>query len=438
MAHFPLDAWALSSERLSSTNGKSLPSLIEKLPVAAYTCDADGLITYFNPAAVRMWGRAPKLRNEVDRFCGSFRLFLPDGTPIPHDRCWMALALETGRDFNGCEIVVERPDGRRLTVLAHAIPIRTSAGEVAGALNVLVDITARKEAEEERRRLEQQMRHTQKLESLGVLAGGLAHDFDNLLRPVREYAQLAARELPPDSTALRMLDEIGRAAGRASELTRQMLAYSGGGEMVVQDLSVDDLVRDMKALLETVVPKTTRFELSLAPATVSADATQIRQIMLNLITNAAEALEGRAGVLTVRTGTRDMDAVSLRSPYLRQELPQGRYAYIEVADTGGGMTFETLGKIFDPFFTTKVDDPGSSSSSLGTSGVASVAGRGLGLAAVLGIVREHKGTMQVRSAPGEGTTVEVYLPSVAKRVGHDGSYGWTALVLEDEGNARAS
>jgi PAS domain-containing protein len=113
-------------------------------------------------------GRAPKLNNEVDRFCGSFRLFLPDGTPIPHDRCWMALALETGRDFNGCEIMIERPDGRRLTVLAHAIPIRTSVGKIAGAVNVLVDISARKEAEDERRKLELQMRHAQKLESLGV------------------------------------------------------------------------------------------------------------------------------------------------------------------------------------------------------------------------------------------------------------------------------
>ena len=427
MAQHPLDTWALSSEALPSDPHESLPSLIEKLPVAAYTCDPDGLITYFNPAALRLWGRAPKLNNEVDRFCGSFRLFLPDGTPIPHDRCWMALALETGRDFNGCEIMIERPDGRRLTVLAHAIPIRTSVGKVVGALNVLVDITARKEAEDERRKLELKMRHTQKLESLGVLAGGLAHDFNNLLTPVLGYAALAARELPPGSNARRMLDEIGNAASRASELTRQMLAYSGRGKVVIRDLSIDDVMREMKALLETVVSKKTRFELSLAPATVRADAAQIRQIVMNLITNAAEALDEGPGVISVRTGMRTMDAASLRSPYLRGELPAGRYSYIEVADTGGGMTPETLGRIFDPFFTTKF------------------AGRGLGLAAVLGIVRGHKGTVQVKSAPSEGTTFEVYLPSVSHIAERDEPDDGrpldppdrTVLVVEDEDNVRS-
>jgi signal transduction histidine kinase/CheY-like chemotaxis protein len=428
MAQYPLDSWELLAEAFPSAAGESLPSLIEKLPVAAYTCDADGLITYFNPEALRLWGRAPKLRNEVDRFCGSFRLFSADATPIPHDRCWMALALETGRDFTGCEIIVERPDGQRRAVLAHAIPIRTSAGRVVGAVNVLVDITARKEAEDERRKLEEQMRHTQKLEGLGVLAGGLAHEFNNLLTPVLGYATLAAREVPPDSHARRMLDEISQAASRASALTRQMVAYSGRAWTVIEELSLDDLLRDMKALLETVVSKTTRFELSLAPAMVRVDATQIRQVVMNLITNAAESIAGQQGVISVRTGSRTMDAMSLRSPYLRQELPPGRYAYIEVADTGAGMTPDMLDKVFDPFFTTKFK------------------GRGLGLAAVLGIVWAHNGTVHVTSAPSEGTTFEVYLPTAAMRIERDGADGdprreppdgCTVLVVEDEASVRS-
>jgi diguanylate cyclase (GGDEF)-like protein/PAS domain S-box-containing protein len=127
--------------------------LLEKLPAGAYTCDSEGLITYYNQQAVRLWGRAPKLNDPEDRFCGSFRLYAPDGSPIAHDRCWMALALETNQEYNEREIVVERPDGRRLTALAHANPIHDESGELLGAVNVLIDITGRKRAEEELERL---------------------------------------------------------------------------------------------------------------------------------------------------------------------------------------------------------------------------------------------------------------------------------------------
>jgi signal transduction histidine kinase len=123
-------------------------SLLDKLPAGGYMCDPDGLITHFNEHAVKLWGRAPKLNDPVDRFCGSFKLFATDGSPIAHDACWMALALQTGKEYNGEEIVVERPDGRRLTVLAHANPIRDDTGEVVGAVNVLVDITDRIQAEQ--------------------------------------------------------------------------------------------------------------------------------------------------------------------------------------------------------------------------------------------------------------------------------------------------
>jgi two-component system sensor kinase FixL len=120
--------------------------LLEKLPAGAYTCDPEGLITYFNPQAIELWGRAPNLNDPVDRFCGSFKLFATDGTPIAHDQCWMALALKTNQEYNGCEIVIERPDGQRLTVLAYANPIHDESGRLLGAVNVLVDITERKHA----------------------------------------------------------------------------------------------------------------------------------------------------------------------------------------------------------------------------------------------------------------------------------------------------
>jgi diguanylate cyclase (GGDEF)-like protein len=123
--------------------------LLEKLPAGAYTCDPEGLITYFNQHAVQLWGRTPKLGDPVDRFCGSFRLFSPAGSPIAHDRCWMALALETDREYNGREIVIERPDGRRLTAFAHANPIHDGSNKLLGAVNVLVDISERKRVEQE-------------------------------------------------------------------------------------------------------------------------------------------------------------------------------------------------------------------------------------------------------------------------------------------------
>lgn len=142
--------------------------LLEKLPAGAYTCDAEGLITYFNQHAVRLWGRAPKLHDPVDRFCGSFKLFSPDGSPISHDRCWMALALKTGKEFNGREIVIERPDGRRLTALAHANPIHDESGRLLGAVNVLVDISERKRAEEELRRQEEVFRSLSASSPVGI------------------------------------------------------------------------------------------------------------------------------------------------------------------------------------------------------------------------------------------------------------------------------
>ncbi|HKH77742.1 MAG TPA: PAS domain S-box protein, partial [Rubrobacteraceae bacterium] len=144
----------LRVEPASGAAGLQFRRLLQKLPAGAYTCDAEGLITYYNQHAERLWGRAPKLNDPADRFCGSFKLFATDGTPITHDRCWMARALKTDREYNRREIVVERPDGQRLTALAHANPIHDESGELIGAVNVLVDITERKRAEEELRRAE--------------------------------------------------------------------------------------------------------------------------------------------------------------------------------------------------------------------------------------------------------------------------------------------
>jgi signal transduction histidine kinase len=369
--------------------------LLESLPAGAYTCDSEGLITYYNRHAVQLWGRAPSLNDPNDRFCGSFKLYQTDGTPISHDRCWMALALQDDCEYNGREIVIEQPNGQRIVALAHANPIHNEWNQLVGAVNVLVDISAQKQAEESRRKLELQLQQAQKLESLGIVAGGIAHDFNNLLTAMMGYANLAAMELPAESVAYTMLQEIESAAQRAADLARQMLAYSGHGAFVMAPLQLDQQVREIAHLLETVISKKAQLQFDLAPVYIEGDTSQICQVVMNLITNASEALEGRNGTITLRTSVSYADEELLHSSLFPEALKPGDYALIEVVDDGCGIAPENLERIFEPFFSTRFT------------------GRGLGLSAVLGIVRGHGGTIKVQSTPGQGTRFQIWLPHIA-------------------------
>ena len=270
-------------------------------------------------------------------------------------------------------------------------------GKVVAYQAIGEDVTDRKRAEEQRLSLERQVQHAQKLESLGVLAGGIAHDFNNLLVAIVGNADLALDELPPLSPVRENIEEIEKASRRAAELAEQMLAYSGKGRFVVEPIDLGELFEEMTHLLEVSMSKkvTLRYDFAETLPPFNGDATQIRQIIMNLITNASEAIGDKIGVITVSTGVMDCDRAYLNDVHEtlsagRDELlPEGRYIYLEVSDTGCGMDAETTGKIFDPFFTTKF------------------AGRGLGLAAVLGIVRGHRGTMKIHSELGKGTTFTV-------------------------------
>jgi two-component system cell cycle sensor histidine kinase/response regulator CckA len=315
----------------------------------------------------------------------------------PDDRArilreWTA-ATAAGREMVA-ECRFQSPAGRPTWVQCNANPLHGENGETEGYVGMVLDMNAQRSAEDERRQHEAQLQHVQKLESLGVLAGGIAHDFNNLLTSVLGYSNLALMQLPIGSPACPLLREIEQAARRAAELTQQMLAYSGKGKFVVQKLGLHTLVQEMAKLLETVVSKKALLRIDLEPATIEGDATQIRQIVMNLIANASDALEGQIGVIHLRTGQKRVDSAFLRSPYSNQELPAGIYAFLEVEDDGCGMDAETLAKIFDPFFTTKFT------------------GRGLGLAAVLGIVRGHNGSIKMTSTPRQGTCFQVFFPSV--------------------------
>ncbi|MGK2964986.1 MAG: PAS domain S-box protein, partial [Tepidiformaceae bacterium] len=321
------------------------------------------------------------------------------------------------------ELRVVRPGGevRHLEITATLIDLGGRPVSLASA----VDLTDRHLAEEERRRFDQQVQHAQKLESLGILAGGIAHDFNNLLVGVLGNAGLALMELPPDSPARRTITDIETAAKRAADLTRQMLAYSGKGQFVVETVDLSNVVREMAALLEVSISKrvTVRYDFPAGLPHIEADATQLRQVIMNLLTNASDAIGDGDGLITVRTGTFFADRAYLAETYLDNELPEGTYVSLEVSDTGSGMDPETRARIFDPFFSTKFT------------------GRGLGLAAVLGIIRGHRGAIKVYSEPGRGTTFRVLFPPAesagpapsapaeATRLWSDGG---TILIVDDD------
>jgi signal transduction histidine kinase/CheY-like chemotaxis protein len=277
--------------------------------------------------------------------------------------------------------------------------------------------------EQESRRLERQRQEAQRLESLGVLAGGIAHDFNNLLTIILGYTTLAASELPRDSEAAGMLGEVERAARRAAELTHQMLAYAGRGKFAPQPLDLSGLVRDLSHSLQLLAPPPATLTIEAAPGltVIEADGSQLRQVLLNLVTNAVEALPGSAGAITVRTGVEVVDHPARLAPLAAPDARPGPHVYLEVADDGCGIPTDVLPRIFDPFFSTKFT------------------GRGLGLAAVLGIVRGHGGLIAVNSTPGRGSRFRLYFPCL-EAPPPSPAPTWqgsgTALVVEDEEGVR--
>jgi len=312
------------------------------------------------------------------------------------------------------------------------VPIIDAQGGFRGYRGIDRDITGRKRAEEERLHLERRVLHAQKLESLGVLAGGIAHDFNNLLVAILGNAELAMLEMPSAAPGRDAVVDIRQAALRASELTNQMLAYSGKGRFVVEAIDLGALVRETARLLEVSVCKSAQLQYELGdrlPA-VDADAAQLRQVVMNLVTNASEAIEDREGdgVIVLRTSLVHVGHHGVPGAAPNEDLPAGVYVALDVADTGCGMTEEVKARIFDPFFTTKFQ------------------GRGLGLAAVQGIVRGHGGTLTIESEPGRGTCIRVVLPVGSRKVNPSSAPSsvssrlWqgsgTVLVIDDDGAVR--
>jgi PAS domain S-box-containing protein len=327
------------------------------------------------------------------------------------------------------EINLKVKKSNPITVQLLSAPVEDSQLNTTLYRMAITDITARKQADENQRQLEARMRLAQKLESLGVLTGGIAHDFNNMLAVILGSADLALLGLPGESPVQKYISQIVKVTVRATDLTNQMLAYAGKLELRAKLLNLSRLVEDILQLLKTIVSKKAifKYELEDTIPAIEADAAQLTQVVMNLITNASEALEGKEGIITVRTGVMKTDQEYLSSFYQNSDLPTGRQVYLEVSDTGIGMDKETTGKIFDPFFSTKF------------------IGRGLGMASTLGILQKHNAAIKIDSNLGAGTTIRILFPLAEKTIPETVressiSDEWrgsgTALVVDDEEDVR--
>jgi PAS domain S-box-containing protein len=371
--------------------------------------DAEGVVRRCNTAFPMALGLAP------DQVAGRS---VDDLLPSLGETSAIAAALEK-RGRTSWEI---RANNRDFAV--HVDPMAGPEGRARGAVAIFADVTDHKE-------FERKLRYSQKLESLGLLAGGVAHDFNNLLMGILGNASMALETLPGAPTETReALEDVVRASERAADLTRQLLAYSGKGRFVIEPIDLTTVVREMVPLIRSSIPRKVTFAFDLAddlPAT-EADRGQIEQVVMNLIINAAEAIQDAAGTVTVTTSLRRVSE-SERNEFKADHELSGLFLALSVRDTGIGMDAETLHRIFDPFFSTKF------------------LGRGLGLSATLGIVRGHKGGIRVRSKPGRGTSFDLLFPAsdaavpVPIAAGPDqpacvapGRY--TILVVDDEESIR--
>jgi two-component system, cell cycle sensor histidine kinase and response regulator CckA len=391
-------------------------ALLESLHDGVWQVDATGCTIFVNPRMAEILGYS------VDEMVGRQLFSFCDDAWIevakPHLMRRKAGLKET------YELSFRAKDGRPVHTLLSVAPQFDDKGDYAGALAGVQDITERLRAEEERATLERKLLETQKLESLGVLAGGIAHDFNNILTGILGSTSLARMDVAATSPAYEHIVQIESASRRAADLCRQMLAYAGKGRFVVQTLDLSQLVRETTQLLDLSISKkaSVRYDLASGLPLIAADATQIRQVLMNLVLNASEALGDRPGSITLATGTQAIDAEYLRTSAIEGDLAAGTYAFLEVHDSGCGMSDETIARIFDPFFTTKFT------------------GRGLGLSAVLGIVRGHKGAIKVYSEVGRGTTFKLFFPtaaaassSIAPEAAADEWRGHgTVLVIDDE------
>ena len=374
-----------STEEALRRTTNALRTVIDACPVAIMTVDARGKVAMWNRAAQQIFGWAEP---EV---LGEYAPCVPQD--CAHEHMEILTRILAGEVVSTMQRTARAKSGRAVELSFSAAPLRGSESPAYGAVFVMQDIT-------EARNLERRMQHSQKLESLGVLAGGVAHDFNNLLTGILGNASLAIDLMPEEDRNRPMLNEIVRASERAADLTRQLLAYAGKGRFVTRLLDLSAQVDEIGMLVSSSIPKKVHLMRDLPGdlPLVEGDPSQMQQIIMNLVINAAESIGAdRPGTVLVSTRAVEVEHDFARGFLHTGELSPGAYVVLEVHDTGCGMDDETRARMFDPFFSTKFT------------------GRGLGLSAVLGIVHGHKGALRVTSREGEGTSFTILFPAAGPR-----------------------
>jgi len=360
-------------------------TLFDAAPMAVFACDRDGVIQHYNALAVELWGREPVCG--IERHCGSVRLWLPDGTLLPHAQSPMVEVLRTGLPRLNVEVLIERPDGSRVPVLVNFAALKNGGGEITGAITSFMDLT-------ERKKLELQSLRSQRMESIGTLAGGIAHDLNNSLGPIMMSLDLLRKKLPdPDSQEL--LAVLAASAQRGADMVRQVLSFARGVEGERAEVQVPQLIREIEKIVNETFLQHVQVQACL-PAnlwTVVGDSTQLHQVLLNLCLNARDAMPN-GGVLVLSAENRQIDVIDETVSQNPRAKP-GPHVMLEVKDNGTGMPPEIAEHIFEPFFTTKKFGQGS----------------GIGLSTSLAIVKSHGGFLHVTSEPGKGTAFYIFLPA---------------------------
>lgn len=361
-----------------------LAAAIEQCVEAIFIMSTSWIIHYVNPAFENISGYS---RHEIiGRHTSSILRSDNDGSTFYNE---LAKIMDSGDVWSG-RLTNRRKDGKIYEAEVTVSPVRDKDGTIISYVTIHRDITREV-------RLEKQLRHAQKMEAIGTLAGGISHDFNNILTAIMGFAQMARYKIPGASPAIHDLDRVIEAGARATDLVRQILTFSRRTEQEQRPVETAGILKEALSLLRSSLPSTVEIncEIVIPPeeSTVLADPTQIHQVLMNLCTNAAHAMRNTGGVLTIRLSSTVADSSLI---YINPDLNAGPYVCLSVTDTGHGMRPEVLERIFDPYFTTKL--PGE--------------GTGLGLAVVDGIVKASNGAISVFSRLDEGTTFHVFLPQV--------------------------
>ncbi len=363
-----------------------LRKLIELLPVGVWVADRNGVITYGNPVGHRIWGGSRYVGLEG---FGEYKgRWLHSGERIKPEEWALARAVAKGEVSYGEEVEIECFDGTRKIIVNSALPIRNDQEEIIGAIAVNDDIT-------ERKRIEKGIRNMQKMEALGILAGGIAHDLNNILMPILMNTDLALLDTPKESPLSNYLKLVQEAANRGKDLVKQIVSFSRQEEDTRAPVEIGPILKDALRLLRSSVPSNIdiRERIHTDSGIIMANPTQIHQILMNLCSNASDAMKEKGGVLDISISEVEVDAhMAERYP----ELSPGPHVRLSVADTGCGVEQSAMERIFDPFFTTK--SPGQ--------------GTGMGLTLVHSIVKNHGGAITAYSEVGKGTTFNIFLPMV--------------------------